>query len=229
MKILVIEDDVEMLRTILRYLDSFGFVCEGARSFADGAEKIGTYQYDCIVLDVNLTDGNGLDLIPAVKESQEHTGLLILSANDKVEDRIRGLDEGADDYLTKPFHLAELNARIRSIVRRKKFNGSNILEVGSLKIDTGAQEVTVNNEKLKLTRKEYQLLLFLVSNKNKVVTKMSISEHIWGDYIDQADSFDFIYAHLKNLRKKILEKGGEDYIQTVYGIGYKFTVNEPDK
>lgn len=228
MKILVVEDDLELLRTVLRYLDSFGCVCEGARSLADGLEKTGTYQYDCVVLDVNLPDGSGLDMLESVRLNQDRAGVLILSARDTLDDRIRGLDSGADDYLTKPFHLAELNARIRSIVRRKHFDGSNTLELGSLRIDTAAQEVMVNSERLKLTRKEYQLLLFLVSNRDKVVTKMSISEHIWGDYIDQADSFDFIYAHLKNLRKKIIDKGGRDHIRTVYGIGYKFSVNDAD-
>lgn len=226
MKLLIIEDDQELLRTILKYFDSFGYLCEKAKSIAEAKTKLQDHNYDCIVLDINLPDGNGLEILQLLKKKPEKNGALVLSANDTLDDKLNGLDLGADDYLTKPFHLAELNARVKSIVRRNNFKGNDEIEFNEIYIDTKSNEVKVNKEKIKLTKKEYELLLFLISNKDRVVTKQSLSDHIWGDYIDLYNSYDFIYSHLKNLRKKIMEKGGNDYIKTIYGIGYKFSNND---
>lgn len=226
MKLLIVEDDQDLLRTILKYFDSFGYVLEKAKSIAEGKEKLVNHNYDCVILDLNLPDGNGITLLEIIKNNSKDTGVIILSANGSLETKIAGLEIGADDYLTKPFHLSELNARVKSIIRRKKYEGKNEVSFNEITIDTSAQEVIVNDKKIKLTKKEYELLLYLVINRNRVLTKQSISEHIWGDFIDRSDSYDFIYSHLKNLRKKIIEKGGKDYIQTIYGIGYKFTEHE---
>jgi DNA-binding response OmpR family regulator len=228
MKILLVEDDSELLRTVLRYFDSFGYVLEKAKSYKEGLEKITEYHYDCVILDLNLPDGDGIGLLEKIKSKNKSTGVIILSANSSIETKVAGLEIGADDYLTKPFHLSELNARVKSLVRRNKYEGDNTMSFNEIAIDTVSQEVTVCGKKIKLTKKEYELLLYLVINKNRVLTKQSISEHIWGDFIDRADSYDFIYSHLKNLRKKIMEKGGLDYIQTIYGMGYKFSERETE-
>jgi DNA-binding response OmpR family regulator len=226
MKVLVVEDDQELLRLILKYFDSFGYVVEKAKTIKEAKLKVSGHNYDCIILDINLPDGTGFEFLSQNKSIRKDTGVLILSANDTLDDKLTGLDLGADDYLTKPFHLAELNARVKSIVRRKKFEGSSSIDFNEISIDSDSKTVKVNENKLKLTKKEYELLLFLVTNKYKVVTKQSIADHIWGDYMDFPGSFDFIYSHLKNLRKKIMEHGGNDYVQTVYGIGYKFSDEE---
>lgn len=221
MKLLVVEDDRELLRNLLRFFDSLAYMVDHAKTLKEANEAIQDNTYDCIVLDINLPDGSGLNLLDNVKKQKNKCGVIILSANDELDDKLIGLDLGADDYLTKPFHLSELNARIRSIVRRKQHDGENTIELNEIVIDLDAQEVTIHGTPLKLTKKEYDLLLFMITNKNKVVTKASISQHLWGDYIDHSDSFDFIYTHLKNLRKKIVAAGGEDYIQSVYGLGYR--------
>ncbi len=226
MKILIVEDDQELLRAMLKYFDTFGYVCERAKTVKEAKLLTADHDYDCVVLDLNLPDGDGLDVLQSIKRKKKQAGVLILSANDSLEDKLDGLHLGADDYLTKPFHLAELNARLISIVRRKQRDGNDLLEFNEIKIDSAAKEVWVHDNKLRLTKKEYELLLFLVTNKNRVVTKQSISDHIWGDYVESSESYDFIYSHLKNLRKKIVEMGGEDYVQTVYGIGYKFSADE---
>lgn len=226
MKILIVEDDLEILRTVLKYFDSFGYVLEKAKNYKDGLSKINEYLYDCVILDLNLPDGDGIELLAKIKGKNKSTGVIILSANSSIETKVAGLEIGADDYLTKPFHLSELNARVKSVVRRNKYEGDNTVAFNEIVLDTAAQEVTVNEKTLRLTKKEYELLLYLIINKNRVLTKQSISEHIWGDFIDRTDSYDFIYSHLKNLRKKILEKEGRDYIHTIYGIGYKFSERE---
>lgn len=226
MKLLIVEDDQDLLRNVLKYFDAFGYTLERAKTLKEGKEKINAFSYDCVILDLNLPDGNGIELLEEIRKEHNDTGVIILSANSSVETKVEGLEIGADDYLTKPFHLPELNARIKSIIRRKKFEGSNDVIFNEIEVETEAQEVKVSGKVLRLTKKEYELLLYLIINKNKVLTKHSISEHIWGDYIDRTDSYDFIYSHLKNLRKKIVDKGGKDYIQTIYGIGYKFTDHE---
>ncbi len=223
MKILLIEDEKELSCSITEYLQNENYLCEAVFTFDNAIEKINLYQYDCIIVDIGLPDGSGLNLIRLLKENKSETGIIIISARNSLDDKITGLEIGADDYLTKPFHLPELNARIKSIIRRRSFGGVNEILFNDLRILPEQMEVTVNGESLNLTKKEYDLLVFFLSNRDRVLTRESIAEHLWGDEMDMADSFDFIYTHIKNLRKKIMEKGGEDYIKTIYGMGYKFT------
>jgi DNA-binding response OmpR family regulator len=183
------------------------------------------YQYDCIVVDINLPDGNGLDLIRLIKKKAITLGIIIISALNSLENRIEGLEIGADNYLTKPFHLAELNAHLKSINRRISYGGNNQIIINEIRLIPDEHKAYVHDKEIILTKKEYELLLFFISNKNKVITKAGLAEHLWGDYMDLADSYDFIYTHIKNLRRKLLNEGCEDYIKTIYGLGYKFELN----
>ncbi len=223
MKVLIIEDNDQLVQDIERFLTSNGFVVETATTFSEAEMKVHVYDYDCTILDLGLPDGNGLDLISEIKEEDPETGIIILTARDAVDEKVRGLDLGADDYMTKPFHPAELNARIRSVLRRNKFDRTNTLEVEELQVDLLANEAFIREKRLDLTRKEYDMLVYFMQNMNRVLTKENIAEHLWGDHIDQADSFDFIYNHIKNLRKKITDSGGKNYIQAKYGMGYIFS------
>ena len=225
MNILLVEDEKSLGESIVAYLTKSGYHCEWANSFNSASEKTWSYEYDCVVVDITLPDGNGLEVIERLKSIKSKSGIIIISAKNAIEDRIKGLDIGADDYITKPFDLAELNARIRALIRRRSFDAQNEIVFNEICVSPYDRTVTVNDQSLTLTKKEFDLLVFFISNQNRVVTKESIAEHLWGDDMDMADSFDFIYSHLKNLRKKIQEKGGEDYVQTVYGVGYKFTKN----
>ena len=224
MKLLIIEDEISLANSIVSFLKMDGHICEQATNYKSALEKINLYQYDCALVDINLPDGSGLDIIRKLKAANKPTGIIIISARDTVDDRVKGLEIGADDYLVKPFDLAELNARIKSLIRRISFSGSNIIEAGKITIYPDDLQIKIGEAILGLTKKEYDLLLFFVSNTNRVVTKETIAEHLWGDYIDMADSYDFVYAHIKNLRKKLQEKGVENYIHTIYGLGYKFQV-----
>ncbi len=206
------------------YLESEGYICETANDYQKASEKVNVYDYDCIVVDITLPKGSGLQIIEELKEKKSEAGIIIVSAKNSLDDKLRGLELGSDDYLTKPFHLSELNARIKAVIRRKNFDGKNEISLNEIKIDLPSRTVYIKNNLLTLTTKEYELLLFFISAKNKVITKNAIAEHLWGDDMDQSDSYDFIYTHIKNLRKKMLEKGCEDYIKTVYGIGYNFSV-----
>lgn len=225
MKILVIEDEKGLRDEILRYFIQDGDICESAVDLRSALEKIALYKYDCILLDLSLPDGDGMKLIENLRKIRKDDGLLIISARDSLDDKLIGLNMGADDYLVKPFHLSELKARVAAIVRRKSFQGNNTLDFEEIRIDFQAKQVTVLGYVVALTRKEYELLLYFIANKAKVVSKTAIAEHLWGDQIDSADSFDFIYTHVKNLRKKLLEAGSSDYIHSVYGMGYKFSVS----
>ncbi|MCF6223020.1 MAG: response regulator transcription factor [Flavobacteriaceae bacterium] len=222
MKILIVEDEIELLNTTLEYLQKEEFICESAASYFEAEDKLITYKYDIVILDINLPDGNGLDLLNLIKEKAPEMGVLIVSAKNSLDDKLKGLDLGADDYITKPFHLAELNSRVNSLIRRKKFAGSKNIVFNEIEIDPEAITVTANNKTLDLTKKEYYLLLYFITNKNRVLTKEAIAEHLWGDNIDLVDNFDFIYTHMRNLRKKLKENGATDYLQTIYGLGYKF-------
>ena len=225
MKILIIEDEKTLSDSILDYLVEEGHICEAVYNYNDAIYKIELYEYDCIVVDINLPDGSGLDIIRKIKKSSKSLGIIIISARNSLENRIEGLEIGADNYLTKPFHLAELNAHLKSINRRINFNGSEQIIINEIKLLPNEHTVFVNDKEVKLTKKEYELLVFFISNKNKVITKSGLAEHLWGDYMDMADSFDFIYTHIKNLRNKLLKEGCADYIKTVYGVGYKFDLS----
>ena len=220
MKLLFVEDDRDILKSLLFYFNDLGYTCEKASSLEESREKILMYTYDCIVLDISLPDGSGLEIVKYIKQQNLDVGVLILSANSNLDYKLKGLDLGADDYMTKPFHLSELNARVKSIIRRKKQGGKNAIDFNEISIDTEAKEVRVHGEIVRLTKKEYDLLLYFMFNKNKVVTKSSISEHLWGDFMDQTDSFDSVYSHVKNLKKKLKDKGSVDYISSLYGVGY---------
>ncbi len=222
MKVLIIEDELEMAKSIVQYLRHESYVCEVAYSVREGDEKIALHDYDCIILDITLPDGSGLDLLEKLKKSGKLDGVVVISAKNSLDDKIRGLHLGADDYLSKPFHLAELSARVAAVIRRKKFEGSNVLRIRDLEIDLLGKSVRANGKPVELTRKEFDLLVFMVSNKNRVVTKNAIAEHLSGDDADVFDNFDFIYAHMKNLKRKFSELNCPDYIRTVYGLGYKF-------
>lgn len=224
MKILIIEDEQSLRGSIEEYFKGTGNLCETAANYATALEKINLYRYDCILLDITLPDGNGINLLKNLKQNNHSDGILIISAKDSLDDRLQGLDLGADDYLVKPFHLSELRSRITAIVRRKTFNGSgsNLLTINEITIDLIGKEVKIGNEDIKLTPKEYALLLYFIANKGKVVSKNAIAEHLWGDGVDITDDFNFIYAHIKNIRKKLMEASGKDYIRAAYGMGYKF-------
>ena len=223
MKILIIEDEAGLRESIEEYFTEAGNICETAKDFHSAKNKINLYRYDCILLDITLPNGSGLEILKTLKEQNYPDGVLIISAKNSLDDRLQGLDLGADDYLVKPFHLSELRARVTAIIRRKSFDGNNLLTFNELQIDLLAKSVKVEGNPIKLTKKEYALLLYFVANKGKVVSKNAIAEHLWGDEIDAADNFDFIYSHIKNLRKKMMEAGGVDYIRAAYGMGYKFT------
>jgi DNA-binding response OmpR family regulator len=223
MKVLIIEDEKALSASIFTYLNSEQYICEIASDFHTAMTKVGQYDYACIILDINLPGGSGLEILSELKKNHKADGVLIISARNSLDDRLNGLNAGADDYLSKPFHLSELAARVAAIIRRKSFDGNNNLKFEELDLDVLYKTVKVNNRFVELTRKEYDLLLYFISNKNKVINKSAIAEHLWGDNMDMADSYDFIYTHIKNLRKKLIQAGSRDYVKSVYGMGYKFT------
>lgn len=223
MKVLIIEDEKELVKSISRALQQEGYVCEVAYTAEEANEKIPVYDYDCILLDINLPDGNGLRILENIKANHKSDGVIIITARNSLEDKVQGLNLGADDYLAKPFFLPELIARVSAIIRRKRFDGNNKITFQEISIDLPGKAVSVNNKVIDLTRMEYQLLIFLLANKNRVVSKNAIAEHLSGDDAELLDKFDFIYSHVKNLKRKLTEAGSEDYIKTVYGLGYKFS------
>jgi len=222
MKVLIIEDHQELARNIHDFLAREGYICELSTTLEEAREKLSLFQYDCILLDIGLPDGNGMNLLAGLRAERQQANVLIISARNGVDDKVIGLEKGADDYLTKPFHLAELHARIRAIYRRKNLGGANIVEFNEISLNTDTFEVRVGNSALDTTRKEFDLLLYFIVNKNRVLSRQSIAAHLWGDYTDNLANFDFVYQHVKNLRRKISNAGGMDYISTVYGLGYKF-------
>lgn len=222
MKLLVIEDNKQLQQNITSYLSEENYICEVADTHKNANEKLHNYKYDLVALDLMLPDGSGLDLLTTIKKNWPNMGVLIISAKNALDDKLEGLNLGADDYLSKPFHLSELNARLRSIFRRRHQQGDSKIFYEEISINPDSYEVFVRDQLLELTRKEFDLIHYFIINQGRVLTKQSIAEHLWGDYMDMADSFDFVYQHIKNIRKKIVKAGGNDYVQTVYGVGYKF-------
>ena len=223
MKLLIIEDEVELCKSIVSYLKTEDYACEVAYNYYSAIKKIDSFEYDCILLDITLPDGNGLKILEELKENNKTEGVIIVSARNSINERINGLRLGADDYLPKPFHLSELSARIAALIRRKKFTGNNKIVFHELSIDTLSKQAEINNTTLDLTKKEYQLLLYFIVNKGRVISKNAIAQHLWGDGADASGNFDFIYTHIKNLRKKLHEAGCNDYLKAIYGMGYKFS------
>lgn len=221
MKILIVEDQIELAKNINDYLKKEGFQTTIAYDYFSATDKLAAYEYDIVIIDLMLPDGNGMDLLYSLRANRKNIGTLILSAKNSIDDKVRGLDAGADDYLGKPFHLIELVSRLKAIYRTRKQESSNFIELDKMKIDTSKKEVLVNTQVIDLTKKEYEMLLFFANNSKRVLTKQNIAEHLWGDFIDQSDSFDFVYQHIKNLRKKIQKATGMDVLETVYGVGYK--------
>ncbi len=222
-KILIIEDERELVKSMAQFLRQESYVCEIAYSEKDAEEKIILFDYDCILLDINLPDGNGLKILEKLKKNNKTDGVIIITARNSLDDRVKGLNMGADDYLAKPFFMPELSARVSAIIRRKRFDGNNTLVFNEISIDLLGKVVKVDDTIVDLTRREYDLLIFLVANKNRVVSKNAIAEHVSGDNAELLDKFDFLYSHIKNLKKKLSEAGGNDYIKTVYGLGYRFS------
>lgn len=224
MKILIVEDEKELAQDIVKYLSGQNYVCEVAENYNQATDKIAVYQYDCILLDLMLPDGNGLALLEQLKRENKQDGVIIISAKNSIEDKVKGLQIGADDYLAKPFHHSELSARIHSLIRRKQFNSSNIVQQNEITINLLGKTVKVNNIDISLTKKEIDLLLFFIGNKNRVISKSALAEHLSGDIADMFDNHDFVYAHVKNLKKKLTEANYGNYIKTIYGTGYKWEI-----
>ncbi|REG91543.1 response regulator transcription factor [Algoriphagus antarcticus] len=222
MKILVIEDEKELASDIVQYLSGENYRCETAADFATAKEKVSLYQYDCILLDLMLPGGDGFEILAHLRSQNKQDGVIIISAKNTLEDKIKGLNSGADDYLAKPFHHSELAARIHSVIRRKQFDTSNLITQNEIKIDMLSKTVQIDGNPIVLTKKEYELLLFFIGNKNRVLSKSALAEHLSGDLADMFDNHDFVYAHVKNLKKKLNEAGYGNYLKTMYGTGYKW-------
>ncbi len=222
MQILIIEDERVLRDSISEYFKTNGYICTTVGTLKKGLEKSSNYTYDCVVIDIGLPDGSGMDIIGSFKKNNPNTGLIIISAKNSLEDKINGLHLGADDYLTKPFHLSELHARVHSIIRRISFNGQKQLIFEGLIINLDKKQVIVNDEEVRLTRKEYDILVYLAANPTHLVTKEAIADAIWGYRAEMATSFDFVYGQIKNLKRKLNTAGAKEYIKVVYGMGYKF-------
>lgn len=222
MKILIIEDEKELSVSIVTYLGAEGYLCETAYNYEQAISKIDQFDYDCILLDISLPGGSGLKVLKELKANHKTDGVIIISAKNSIDDRITGLNLGADDYLAKPFHLSELSARVAAVIRRRRFDGNKIIIVNELTIDLQGKTLHIFNKAIDLTRKEFDLLLYLVSNKNRIVSRNALAEHLTGDHAEAFNNFDFIYTHIKNVKRKLAAAGCNDYIRSMYGMGYKF-------
>lgn len=223
MKILLVEDEQELALSIQSYFSGQGFHCEWAADCATATDKIAAFNYDCILLDLMLPDGDGRMILDQLKQLQKEDGVIVISAKETVETKVESLQIGADDYLTKPFHLSELFARVQALLRRKNFHGLAVMQLGKIEIRLDAKQVFIENEVLELTKKEFDLLQFLIANKNRLLSKAALAEHLSGDMADMMDNHDFVYAHIKNLKKKLKDMGLKSCIKTVYGFGYQWT------
>lgn len=224
MKILLVEDDPSLREIIRRTLEKERYITEEAPDYQTALAKTADYTYDCILLDIMLPDGNGLSLLEELKKQHKKENVIIISAKDSLEDKVSGLDLGADDYLPKPFHLAELVARVKSVIRRNHYEGESHINFGNICIDPDKFRVFIDEQEMELNRKEYDILHYFIQRPERVVNKMTLAESVWGDHIDQVDNYDFIYAQIKNLRKKMTDGGSTAEIKAVYGFGYKLTL-----
>ena len=224
MKILIVEDDKDLREITVRSLEMERYVVSQAPDYRTALLKIEDYDYDCILLDIMLPDGNGLDLLKELQALGKRTNVIILSAKDSIEDKVAGLELGADDYLPKPFHLAELHARLRSLFRRSQREGEHKIQVGNIEVYPDQFRVMIDGKQVDLNRKEYDILYYFMSRPGRLVNKNTLAESVWGDHIDQVDNFDFIYAQIKNLRKRLKDAGATPELKSVYGFGYKFVV-----
>jgi DNA-binding response OmpR family regulator len=224
MNILIVEDEVNLASEVAKYLSDFNYKCHIVNLYKDALESLNFNQYAVTLIDLKLPDGHGLDLIHTIKKKKITTGIIVFSANNELDMRINALEAGADDFLTKPFHLSELNARIKALIRRNYHQGDNVIEYNEIKIDTSKLQVTVLENLISLTSKEYDLLLYFISNAAKVITKEAIGYTVWNHHADMDVSNEIIYTHVKNLRKKLVAAGANDYVKSIYGIGYKFDV-----
>ncbi|QIK59542.1 response regulator transcription factor [Dysgonomonas sp. HDW5A] len=223
MKLLIIEDQTELQNIMKQSLEKENYIIEIASDYVSGMDKCFSYDYDCILLDIMLPDGSGIDLLRELKKNKDKTPIIIISAKDSLEDKVEGLNLGADDYMTKPFHLTELHARIKAAIRRRSQDGTNSIVWNNVELLPSERYVAVDGVELLLNRKEFDLLYYFMTNPNRLINKTSIAEYVWGDYTDQADSLDFIYSQIKNLRKKLKDANAELDLQSVYGIGYKMS------
>ena len=224
MKILIVEDEPALRELIQRSLEKERYITEVAPDYDTAIEKVEVYDYDCILLDIMLPGGNGLDLLKHLKDLRKKENVIVISAKDSLEDKILGLELGADDYLPKPFHLAELNARVKSVLRRKHRDGEHAITMGNVRLLPDVFQVWVDSSLLELSRKEYDILHYFMNRPGRMVNKNTLAESVWGDHIDQVDNFDFIYAQIKNLRKKLKNYQASIEIKAVYGFGYKLVM-----
>ena len=222
MKLLIIEDDNSLREIMQRALTAEGYVVETASTFFKAEDKIAGYEYDCIMLDIMLPDGNGLQLLEKIKSLGKNDRVIIISARDSLDDKITGLDLGADDYLPKPFYMAELSARIKSVMRRGTGAVTNIMNCGNIALDMNSRRVKIAGKEITMLKKEFDILLYFMQRTGHIIDKAVLAEAVWGDHIDMADNFQFVYAQIKNLRKKLTEAGADTNIKAVYGFGYKF-------
>ena len=224
MKIILVEDHKELASNIINFLQQENYICEWAPNLSQARDMLSMFEYDCVLLDITLPDGSGMTLLNEIKSLYISTKVIIISAQDSLDYKIKGLDGGSDDYITKPFPLPELHSRIKAVTRRNSINSKdNLLVFNEISIDLDSIECKVNEQPVVLTKKEFNLLVYFINNKNRVLSKQAIALHLWGDYTYNLDNVDFIYQHLKNLRKKIIDADGTDYVQTIYGLGYKWT------
>ncbi len=223
MKILIVEDDMSLQEIIAASLRKEGFIAEIASSYDEAVSKLAVYEYDCVLLDLTLPGGNGLDILQKIKKEGLKLDVIIISARDSIDDKVRGLELGADDYLAKPFHLAELVARIRSVVRRSRNGGEMLYSIGNVELNPDARVIRVDGREVQLLKKEFDIIQYFMQRPDHIVDKAVLAEAVWGDHIDQADNFQFVYAQMKNLRRKLEEAGADIEIKSVYGFGYKLT------
>lgn len=226
MKILIIEDEPSLREIMSRVLRQEGYVVESAATYLEADSKVAGYSYDCILLDVMLPDGNGLKLLEHIRDLGKRENVIIVSARDSLEDKVYGLELGADDYLPKPFHTAELVARVRSVLRRGRTAGELSLKLGNVVLKPESRVVEVGGEPLTLLKKEFDILFYFMQRPNHMIDKSMLAEAVWGDYADDSDNFQFVYAQIKNLRRKLTQADASIEISAVYGFGYKLSEKE---